>query len=154
MGDRPRDGGAAMTTRDAAPVGAPAWVDLWTSDVDSSRRFYSELFGWEALEPSEEFGGYFMFNRDGVPVAGGMGDMGDTKANNTWKVYFTTDDAVKAAEIAESEGARIVAPPMAVADLGTQLVMVDPTGATVGVWQPQTFQGFSVTGEPGAPSWF
>ena len=43
-----------MTTREHAPVGAPCWADLWTSDVEGSRRFYSELFGWEAAEPSEE----------------------------------------------------------------------------------------------------
>ncbi len=42
-------------------VGAPCWADLWTSDVEGSRAFYSALFGWEAEEPSEEFGGYFMF---------------------------------------------------------------------------------------------
>ena len=53
----------------------PCWADLWTSDVERSRAFYAELFGWEALPPSPEFGGYFMFARDGVPVAGGMGPM-------------------------------------------------------------------------------
>ena len=26
------------------------------------------------MEPSEEFGGYFMFHRNGQPIAGGMGD--------------------------------------------------------------------------------
>ena len=66
-----------MVTRDSAPVGSPCWADLWTSDVEGSRTFYSELFGWEAQEPSPEFGGYFMFTRDGVPVAGAMGDMGE-----------------------------------------------------------------------------
>ncbi len=81
-----------MTTRDRAPLGAPCWTDLFTSDVEGSRKFYSELFGWEALEPSPEFGGYFMFSLNGKEVAGGMGDMGDIKANNAWKVYLQTDD--------------------------------------------------------------
>ena len=58
-----------MTTRAHAPAGAPCWTDLWTSDVEASRHFYAALFGWEAQEPSAEFGGYFMFTRDGVPVA-------------------------------------------------------------------------------------
>ena len=43
---------------------------------------------------------------------------------------------------------------MAVADVGTQVMMVDPTGAPLGAWQPGKFQGFSVLNEPGAPSWF
>jgi len=37
---------------------------------------------------------------------------------------------------------------MAVADLGVQSVIVDPTGATVGLWQCGTFSGFTVLGEP------
>ncbi|MGA2531250.1 MAG: VOC family protein [Acidimicrobiales bacterium] len=142
-----------MPTRDTAPTGSPCWVDLWTSDVEGSRRFYSELFGWKAEDPSPEFGGYFMFTRDGVPVAGGMGDMGDMKADNTWKVFLETDDLAKALETSESLGAQVIAPAMAVADLGSQAVLVDPTGAVFGAWQPGTFPGFTVFGEHGALSW-
>ncbi len=74
----------------SAPIGSPSWADLWTADVGGSRRFYRELFGWEAQEPSEEFGGYFMFTRDGVPVAGGMGGTPDLPAENIWSVYLNT----------------------------------------------------------------
>ncbi len=144
-----------MPTRDSAPTGSPCWADLWTSDVEGSRKFYSDLFGWEAQEPSPEFGGYFMFTRDGVPTAGAMGgSMGAMPATNTWKIYLQTDDAAKAVEAAEGEGAQLVSPVMPVADLGSQAVLVDPTGAEVGAWQPGTFPGFTVLNEPGAPSWF
>ncbi len=143
-----------MPTRDRAPIGSPCWTDLWTSDVEGSRRFYSELFGWEADAPNPEFGGYFMFTRNGVPTAGAMGDMGDMAADNTWKIYLTSDDITKTVVLAEAEGAQVIAPAMAVADLGTQAVLIDPTGAHLGTWQPGTFQGFSVLNEHGAPSWF
>ena len=143
-----------MPTRDSAPIGSPCWADLWTSDVDGSRKFYADLFGWEAQEPSPEFGGYFMFTRDGVPTAGGMGDMGDMPANDTWKIYLSTDDLATTLEAAESSGAQIMAPAMPVADLGTQAVLIDPTGAHLGAWQPGTFPGFTVLNEHGAPSWF
>lgn len=143
-----------MPTRDQAPIGSPCWTDLWTSDVDGSRRFYGELFGWEAQEPSEEFGGYFMFTRDGMPVAGGMGDMGDMKASDDWTIYLSVSDIAKTLEVAESCGATIIAPAMAVVDLGTQAVLIDPTGAKLGAWQPGTFPGFIVLNEHGAPSWF
>src|ERR1700683_887522 len=113
-----RHKGVAMPTRDHAPLGSPCWADLWTSDVEGSRKFYSELFGWEALEPSPEFGGYFMFAHAGAPVAGGMGDMGDLPANNSWKVYLTTDDMGRTLQSAEAAGAQVVGPSMAVADLG------------------------------------
>jgi predicted enzyme related to lactoylglutathione lyase len=144
-----------MPTRDRAPIGAPCWVDLWTSDVEGSRRFYSELFGWEAQEPAPDFGGYWIFTLNGVEIAGGMGDMGpDMPANNTWKPYLSVDDINKTAEAAAAEGAQILAPPMAVADLGTQTVLLDPTGAELGAWEPNTFPGFKVLNEHGAPSWF
>lgn len=143
-----------MPTRDSAPIGSPCWADLWTSDVEGSRRFYGELFGWEAQEPSPEFGGYFMFTRDGVPTAGAMGDMGDGPADNSWRIYLDTDDIAKTLAAAEAGGAQVISPAMPVADLGTQAVLVDPTGAHLGAWQPGTFPGFTVLGEHGAPSWF
>ena len=143
-----------MTNRDHAPAGAPTWVDLWTSDVDGSRAFYSELFGWDAEEPSAEFGGYFMFTRNGVPVAGGMGDMPDMPADNSWKVYLATDDIERTVKAAEANGATLFGPAMPVADLGIQAVLADPTGATLGAWQAGTFPGLTVLEEPGAPSWF
>jgi predicted enzyme related to lactoylglutathione lyase len=143
-----------MPVRESAPTGSPCWIDLWTSDTDGSRSFYSELFGWEAQEPSAEFGGYFMFTLDGVPTAGCMGNMGDAPANDTWKVYLASDDAAKTAEAAEAAGAQVVVTPMPVADLGVQAVLVDPAGATVGVWEPKAFPGLTVLNEHGAPSWF
>jgi uncharacterized protein len=87
-------------------------------------------------------------------VAGAMGDMGDMKADNRWKVYFATPDAGATLEAASANGAQVFAGPMAVADLGVQSVLSDPTGAVFGTWQPGTFAGFTVLEEPGAPDWF
>jgi uncharacterized protein len=143
-----------MTRRDTAPLGAPCWADLWTSDVEGSRRFYAELFGWEAQDPSAEFAGYFMFARDGEPVAGGMGDMGDVAADNTWKVYLATADAAATVVAAGSNGGQAMFDATPVADLGNQTVLVGPDGAVVGAWEAGTFPGFVVLDEPGAPGWF
>ena len=59
-----------MPQREEAPIGAPCWIDLFTSDPDKSRSFYGELFGWTSQEAGEEYGGYINFSKDGVPVAG------------------------------------------------------------------------------------
>jgi uncharacterized protein len=143
-----------MTRRSNAPLGAPCWIDLWTTDVEASRAFYAELFDWEAQAPSPEFGGYFMFTRDGVPIAGGVGDMGEMRADNTWKPYLATDDVEHTLKLAAEHGATVVAPALPVSDLGFQAVIVDPQGAVVGMWQPGTFPGFTVINEHGAPSFF
>lgn len=141
-----------MTNRASAPTGAPCWVDLWTSDVDRSRRFYSELFGWEAQQPSPEHGGYFMFNRAGIAVAGAMGDMGEARADNTWKPFFATKNIERTLELAAARGATVHLPAMAIGDLGSQAVIVDPAGALTGIWQPGSFPGFTVIHEHGTPS--
>ena len=143
-----------MTTRDHAPAGAPNWIDLWTSDVEGSRRFYPALFGWEALEANPDFGGYFQFAHDGHPIAGAMGDMADMKADDTWKCYFQTSDIERAAAAVVANGGTLHGPPMPVADLGIQCVFSDPSGAVTGAWQPGTFHGFHDLEVPNTPSWF
>jgi len=143
-----------MTTRATAPLGAPCWTDLWTSDVESARRFYGELLGWTAEEPNTEFGGYFMFTREGIPVAGAMGARGDETPKDTWTLYLQTDDMDKVLHAAESEGGQVTSGAMTIADIGIQAALVDPTGAALGVWQPGTFQGITVFAEHGAPNWF
>ena len=95
-----------------------------------------------------------MFTRNDIPVAGGMGDTGDMTANDTWKIYPDSDDAVTTLELAQGAGAQIVYPAIAVADLGSQAGPVDPSGAELGIWQTDTFPGFTVLGEHGTPSWF
>lgn len=143
-----------MTSRSRASHGVPCWADLWTSDVAGSRAFYGEVFGWESEDPNPEFGGYFMFTRQGVPVAGAMGDMGDVRANDTWKIYLASDDITKTVEAAQGARAQVVVAPMPVGDAGTQAVIVDPTGAEVGIWQAKEFPGFTVLNEPASPDWF
>jgi predicted enzyme related to lactoylglutathione lyase len=95
-----------------------------------------------------------MFARDGVPVAGGMGPMGDQPASNAWQVYLSTPDVAATVAAAGAAGAEVLLPGVPVADLGVQAVMIDPTGAHLGAWQAGTFPGFTVLNEAGAPSWF
>jgi predicted enzyme related to lactoylglutathione lyase len=141
-----------MATRENAPLGAPCWVDLNTSDTAKSRDFYTQLMGWEAGETSEEHGGYFMFFKGGVQVAGCMPAMPGVP--DVWTTYLASDDAQKTVDAAKANGGQIVVEPMAVDDLGTMAVLVDPGGATIGIWQPGTHKGFGVAYEAGTPSWF
>ena len=143
-----------MPERDAIAIGSPCWVDLWTSDVEAARRFYADLFGWVAEEANPRFGGYFMFTQQGRPVAGAMGPLPDRPANDTWKVFFATDDAAAALDAARSDGAMSEFAAMPVDDLGIQAVLADPTGAAFGLWQAAGFSGFPAMGEIGLPSWF
>ena len=95
-----------------------------------------------------------MFTRQGVPVAGGMGDMGDMPANNTWKIYLNTLDINDTVSRGEELGASFVFPPMPGGDMGIQTVFTDATGAALGAWQPLSFSGFTTWEEHGTPCWF
>ncbi len=71
-----------------------------------------------------------------------------------WSVYLATGDAAKTVADTSAAGGRVYVEPMAVADLGTMAVVGDPAGAGIGMWQADSFQGLTVLGEPGTPSWF
>lgn len=144
----------AMPKRDSAPVGAPCWIELFTSDVEKGRAFYHELFGWTSDDPAPELGGYFTFYKDGVRVAGGMHNDGQSGAPDLWSVYLASDDAKATADAAKANGGQVVAEPMEVMDLGAMVVVSDVGGAVIGGWQPGTHQGFGVYGEPDTPNWF
>jgi predicted enzyme related to lactoylglutathione lyase len=129
-------------------------VQLTSSDVTRSRAFYSRLFGWVTEEPSQEFGGYFTFTKDGVAVAGGMGAVPGEAPSDTWSVYLATDDAAKTTELAAQHGGQVLVAPMTVGTLGTMAFYADPGGATIGAWQSDEFPGQELIGETGTPSWF
>jgi predicted enzyme related to lactoylglutathione lyase len=125
-----------------------------TSDTERSSAFYSELFGWTAEAPNEEFGGYFNFTKDGVLIAGCMAQQANDRMPDAWSVYLATDDARKTVDAAAASGGQVVVPAMDVGELGTMAVVTDPGGAAIGLWQPGTHEGFGVFGEARTPSWF
>lgn len=140
----------------SAPVGAPIWFDLMSSDPAKAADFYREIFGWEVEgPPQEEFGGYQNFTLHGKRISGLNGVMGDGGGpTDIWSVYLHTEDAAATGKAVEAAGGSIMVPPMPVGDLGTMMVAVDSAGAAIGFWQPGTHRGFVEWGVHGAPYWF
>jgi predicted enzyme related to lactoylglutathione lyase len=143
-----------MPHRDTAPVGAPVWIELCTSDPDRSRAFYGDLFGWDSQDMGPEFGNYITFTKGGEQIAGGMRNDGQSGAPDTWTVYLKSDDAAAVAKAAAAHGGQVVVDAMPVMELGTMAVVVDAGQAAVGAWQPGIHTGFGLIAEAGAPSWF
>jgi len=132
-------------------------MDLLTSDTTQARAFYAEVFGWTAGEAAEEFGGYFMFMRDGAPVAGCMPKvpgMPGTDGPDVWSVYLSVEDAKSTVEAAIAHGGTLRDGPMDIADLGVEAIVDDPSGARIGLWQAKQFAGIGAFNEPGAPAYF
>src|SRR4051812_27318761 len=115
-------GDSKMPLRDSAPVGAPCWVDLYTSDPDKARSFYADLFGWTSEDPNPDFGGYFNYSKDGVLVAGGMTNDGSTGTPDAWSVHLATDDAQATVDAAIANGGQGYLPPLQGGHPGTQVL--------------------------------
>lgn len=142
-----------MTETAVAKTNRPVWMDLGTRNMDASKRFYSELFGWTTFqEPNPDFGGYTVYQLDGKAV-GGVMDLGDNPAPNSWLAYVGVSDARATVEAAEAAGGEVIVEPMDVATHGTMAVIRDSVGAVIGLWQPGDMPGWGVYEAPGAACW-
>jgi uncharacterized protein len=143
-----------MAIRDTPfPVGTPCWVDLFTSDVEKSKTFYGRLFGWEFTDPGEEYGGYVEATADGREVAGLMQKPESSSSPDAWSTYLAADDVAATVRTAVERGAQVIAEPMAVGDLGSLAVVIDPAGALIGFWQAGRHIGFKRYQEPNSVAW-
>jgi uncharacterized protein len=143
-----------MPRRDSAPVGAPCWIELSTSDPDRSRAFYGELLGWTSEQMGDDYGSYINFAKDGERIAGAMANDPASGQPDGWLTYLASADAKATVDAAQAAGGQVVVDAMDVMEMGTMAVVIDPGGAGIGIWQPGTHPGFLVLAEPGAPAWF
>jgi uncharacterized protein len=135
-------------------VGAPCWIDLYSSDTDKATEFYGKVFGWTTESAGPEFGGYFTFQKDGKTVAGCMRNDGEQGWPDAWTIYLMTDDIERTVEAAAANGGQVHIQPMDIAQNGRMSMVGDPGQAAVGVWQPGTQSGFELRNEIGTASWF
>ncbi|GAA1630824.1 MULTISPECIES: VOC family protein [Brevibacterium] len=139
--------------------GQPVWIDYVCQDFDAMKNFYSEVFGWEIVDQGPDFGHYHQAYKDGAPVGGFMRAMTmdgnpDPTMPTAWSTYLYTSDIDGTFAKATKDGAAPVVGPMAVGPLGSMAVVVDPTGAPIGMWQSDEFTGFELPLVPGTPVWF
>src|SRR5688572_24801449 len=99
-------------------LGAPCWIDLYSSDTERAKDFYGRLFGWTTFDPGAEYGGYFIFQRDGKAVAGCMGNSGEEGHPDAWTVYLHTDSADRTVADAKAHGGQVALEPMDVTENG------------------------------------
>ena len=137
-----------------APLGAPSWIELFSTDTAQAESFYGQLFGWTAENLGPDYGGYLNFSKEGRMVAGAMSNDGSAGAPDAWSIYLATADVAATAQAVEAHGGSVVVPAMQVMDKGSLAVFTDVGGADIGAWQADTHRGFGVLAEPGAPGWF
>lgn len=110
-------------------------VELNTTDIAAAKDFYSQLFGWTLTDVQMGGGVIYTMINVGEGTGGGMWQSPAPGAPSFWLAYTAVDDIHAATDKARALGAQVVREPMAVMDSGWLAIIVDPTGAHLGLWQ-------------------
>jgi predicted enzyme related to lactoylglutathione lyase len=121
-------------------------VELNTADVDKAKKFYGQLFDWKLEDVPMGAGGppglvasegkYTMI-QPGHGTGGGMVKQAVPGAPSSWLAYVEVNDVAAATQKAKSLGGRVMLDVTEVPGAGWMSVIVDPTGAALGLWKPK-----------------
>lgn len=110
-------------------------IELQSSDLKKAKDFYGKLFDWKLEDaPMPEIGTYTMIGV-GEGTGGGMMTAPMKGAPSQWIPYVDVSDIESSTRKAKQLGAKVIVDVMPVADMGRMSIFVDPTGATLGLWQ-------------------
>lgn len=109
-------------------------VELNTTDLAAAKAFYGKLFDWKLEDVPMPTGTYTMI-RVGEGTGGGMMKHPVPGAPSTWLAYVLVDDIGAATQKAKSLGAQVMQDVMEVMGMGWLSIIVDPTGAPLGLWK-------------------
>jgi len=109
-------------------------VELATTDLAKARSFYGKLFDWKLEDMPMPEGTYTMIGV-GEGTGGGMMKHPMPGAPSMWMAYVLVDDVEAATRKAKSLGAQVMKESVEVPDMGWFSIIVDPTGAHLGLWQ-------------------
>ena len=130
----------------AISQGTPCWYELGTNDLDAAGAFYTTVLGWHVHDPGMDGHDYRVAQIDGSMVAGMMStadQQGPPPPN--WLIYFTVDDADRAAADITAAGGQTIVAPTDIPGTGRFSILADPQGAAFGVLQPTPMEGEEAT---------
>lgn len=120
---------------------AYSWNELITRDIDHSKAFYAEVFGWEydgmdmgpmgmywVIKGAEGGRGGLMSRPPNMP----------TEAPDSWLVYFLTDDIQGKVDATTAAGGAAMHGPAAIPGVGMIAILTDPQGGAFALLQPQS----------------
>lgn len=111
--------------------GVFSFNELITSDLESAKKFYGELFGWEFKETETIYGNSYLLAMIGDKVVAGMllreGNIPDDVALQ-WDTYVTVDDVDASARKVLEIGGKVMLPPTDISGVGRFCVITDPQG--------------------------
>jgi hypothetical protein len=138
--------------------GEYCWIELNTSDVAAAKRFYFDLFDWQA---EDEGAGtdmaYTHLQIGGLNIGAMCALQPESLAQGVpphWMSYMAVENADEAAAKAAALGGTVVMGAFDVMDAGRMAILQDPQGATFCVWQAKASIGIALVGnEIGTFGW-
>ncbi len=109
-------------------------VELSTNDVAKAKSFYSQLFDWKLEDMPMEKGTYTMINV-GEGTGGGLMQHPMAGAPSMWLSYVLVDDIEAATKKVKALGGTVMKDKTEVPDMGWLAIIIDPTGAMLGLWK-------------------
>ena len=113
--------------------------ELNTTDVTKAKGFYGKLFDWKLEDVPMEGMTYTMI-KVGDGTVGGIMASPVPGAPSFWLSYVIVDDIGASTAKAKSLGATVMRDVTEVMDMGWLSIIVDPTGAALGLWKPKARQ--------------
>lgn len=139
-----------MTDVVSPDLGSFCFTELNTSDIEGSKRFYGELFGWSAAEPPVSDGSYFLFQLGGRDVAGMRRAPHGT---HRWIPHVFVNSIADVTAQARRLGARVASPLQETPGLARTCVIHDPQEAELGLWEDGGHQGARLIDMTGTMWW-
>jgi predicted enzyme related to lactoylglutathione lyase len=116
------------------------WHELLTTDVESAKGFYGELFGWSFKGmPMPDGGTYWIAQLGETGVGGIMKKPDEVPMPNFWSAYVSVNDVDATVARAKAEGGQSPMPAMDLDGVGRMGVVIDPGGAVT--WAFTSAQG-------------
>jgi hypothetical protein len=109
-------------------------IELNTTDLAKAKSFYKDLFDWKLEEMPMEGGRNYTMIVVGEGTGGGMMTHPMPGAPSMWLPYVEVADVAKTTEKVESLGGKVKVEPTEIKDAGWFSIVVDPTGAVLGLW--------------------
>jgi predicted enzyme related to lactoylglutathione lyase len=126
---------SAMSFSDEPLIGKFVWYDLITEDLEATKAFYGELFGWDLVETKDFQGDDYVLARSGNIFVAGMVPVErptDGSRLSRWLPYVSVNDVDTAVDRTVAGGGRVVVPATET-NVGRVAAVVDPQGAVLGL---------------------
>jgi len=138
--------------------GCFAWVDVNSTDIDATVAFFAALFDLEPRQVPVPGGGppYVIFERDGMQAWGAYplsDEMSSAGTPSMFLSYVSVADTAASLDKAVALGATALMQPMEVGNGSKVAMILDPTGATIGLMSPPTEPQTVVANEHGTLLW-